>query len=572
MAEEKMKTVLGRRTFVAGALATSAIEALSACGRKDSGVKPAAEGEQAASDQAGAPAQGGATQGGTIKVFITNPASIDPFNLQEDQGTSVGNALFDALTYFDYTDQKLKPLACESWEANDDATQFTFHLREGAKFHNGDPVTAKDFKYAWERICNPKTTTQPSVIAYHLASVKGYDEMIAGSGTSLDIETPDDLTLVVNLNAPYADFAYVAAHPALAPVPSGGAAEDFDKFFLAPIGNGPFKMEGEWVDSQYIKVVRFDDYYGEKALVDGVDFMIYKDPQTAFTEFEAGTLDLTEIPVGRIGEVSEKYGVSDDGYTVNPGKQVLNGEETSTYYLATNCKDDVFSNVDVRKGVSYAINRQAICDTIFEGSRVPADGIVPPGIDGYKEGAWESSHYDVEKAKAALDAAGYPDNGGSRGLSFTLQANSGGGHEEIMQLIQSDLKSVGIEADIQTQEWAAYLQSLQAGDYQIGRLGWVADYAIMDNFLFPLFYTDNGDNRSQYSNPEVDKLLTEARQTVDNFERVNKFREADKLISQDMPVIPLMFYRHTKVGSKRLNNLYVGPTKLINFTKAWLSE
>ncbi|MDO5044224.1 MAG: ABC transporter substrate-binding protein [Coriobacteriia bacterium] len=570
------KKFIGRRGFVAGALATSAIAALSACGKKGDPAPaapagdekaPAEEGKQPAAQESGA-----ATQGGTLKIYRTNPASIDPFNAQEDQGISVVYALFDTLTNFDFEAGELKPLACESWEANEYATQFTFHLIDGAKFHNGDPVTAQDFKYAWERICNPKTTDSPSVIAYHLAPVKGYDEMVAGQADALDIECPDDLTLVVNLSASYADFPYVVSHPALSPVPSGGAAEDFQKFFLAPVGNGAFKMDGEWVDGQYIKVVRNEDYHGEKPLIDGIDFMIFKDLQTAFTEFEAGNIDITDIPTGRIGELSQRYGVSDDGYVANPGKQVINGEETSTYYLAVNCQDPAVEDKLVRQGLSLAINRQAISDTLFEGSRVPADGIVPPGIDGYKEGAWEYSKYDVEAAKAKLDEAGLKEEGGKRDLNITLVCNSGSGHEDIMQLIQSDFEKIGVAADIQTQEWAAYLDALQNGDYQIGRLGWVADYPIMDNFLFPLFFTGAGDNRSQYSNPEVDDLMNKARQTVDAAERIALFQEADKMIAEDMPLIPVMFYRHTQIASRRVNNLYFGPTKLMNFNKVWLSE
>lgn len=571
MADEKiLNSQIGRRAFVTGAVATGAMVALSGCGKKsDSGSAGTSEKSDAPAGEKGAD---GAVGGGSLKFYINNPASIDPFNAQETEGMQVVHALYDTLTAYDFQNEKLVPLACESYESNDSADTFTFHLKKGAKFHNGDPVTAKDFKFAWERICNPKTAEKPSVISYHLGAVKGYQDMLDGKAEALEgVQCPDDNTLVVSLSEPFADFPFVVTHPALSPVPSGGAASDFQAFFTAPVGNGPFMMDGQWVDGQYIKVKRFDDYYGEKPKVDGVDFMIFKDPKTAFTEFEAGNLDFANIPTGRIGATQEKFGVSEDGYTANPGKQCFNGAETSTYYLAMNCKDQKFSNKDFRIAVSYAVNRQAICDTIFEGSRIPADGVVPPGVAGYKEGLWEHSKYDVEKAKEYFEKAGYPADK-LKDAGFTLVCNSGGGHEEIMQLVQADLGALGIPVDIQTQEWAAYLKELQAGNYQIGRLGWVADYPIMENFLYPLFYTDNGDNRSQYSNPEIDKKIIESRKITDDAKRIQSFQEIAKTVGEDMPVLPIMFYRHTHVASKRVNNLYFGPTHLAALDKCWLSE
>lgn len=567
MAKELLPN-LNRRQFVAGSLATGALLALAGCGKKtsDKGAGGSAAG-------AGNGAKG-AVEGGTLKFYINNPASIDPYNAEESEGTQVINSLFDALTFYDYNAEKLKPLACESWETNEDATQFTFHLRKGATFHNGDPVTSKDFKYAWERIVNSKTNpSKPSSVNYHLASVAGYDELSTKGEGELKVETPDDLTLIVHLSAPNADFPFICAHPALSPVPSGGAAQDFNAFFVAPVGNGPFRMEGKWEDGQYIQVRRYDDYYGTKAKLSGIDFIVQKSPDTAFTEFEAGNLDYTDIPSGRFKETLEKYGeAEDDGYLTNPGHQTLTGGELSTYYMVCNVNDPVMSNLEIRKAYSYAVNRQAICDTIFEGTRKPADNVVPPGINGYEAGAWAECVYDKDKANKTLDAAGFPMKGEYRDISFTLSCNSGSNHEQIMQLIQADLKAVGIKSDLEVIEWATYLDKLKNHEYQTGRLGWLADYPIMDNYLFPLFFTGNADNRSGFSDPEVDKGILEARTIADTHDRVTRLREVNRKVAAQLPVIPLFFYRHSMVTSKRVNNLYCGPTKLCDFTSCWISE
>ncbi len=161
--------MMGRRAFVGGTLATGALAALAACGKKG-----------------GSDAGSGAAGGATINFYINNPVCIDPYNTQESEGTQVEFQLFDSLTTYDFEAKELKGLVADSWEANDDATQFTFHLKSGTKFHNGETVTSKSFKYGWERICNPETNPgSPSVISYHLSFVKGYDEMLDGSATEL---------------------------------------------------------------------------------------------------------------------------------------------------------------------------------------------------------------------------------------------------------------------------------------------------------------------------------------------------------------------------------------------------
>ena len=564
MKNEFHQPVVGRRAFVGGTLAASSLAFLAACGKKDA---PAAGSSETTS-----------TGGAILNYYINTPVCIDPYNVQEDQGTQVEFQLFDSLMKYDFEAEELKPLACESFEASDDATKFTFHLIEGAKFHNGDPVTAEDFKRGWTRLVSPKSPIQsdrgPSQIAYHLSQVKGYDELAAGDADDfVGITCPDDLTLVVELSAAYADFPYVCSHPALAPVPAA-AEEDASNFYLAPIGNGAFMMKPgtKWEDGQYIDLVRFDDYYGDKAKIDGIHFGIQKDIETAYKEFQAGNFDVADVPTAQIDAAKADRGEAEDGYTMGDGGRMLLGAEPSTYYLVCNTTVEPFNNADFRKGVSLAINREAICKSIFKGTRTPADGIVPPGMDGYREGAWEYSAYDVDKANEFLDKVA-PMNGDSRGIEMVLSYNQDGGHKEIMESVIGDLAKVGITATSDTPEWSALLSKYDNMDFQIGRLGWVADYPIMDNFLYPLFHSDSlgGDNKSGYSNPEVDKLIEEARTIVDDAARVAKMQEADALIGADLPVIPLMFYTHTLVGSDRVKSLYIDPQKKAYLARAELN-
>lgn len=505
-------------------------------------------------------------EGGTFSYYINEPAFIDPVNLQESEGTQVGQVLFDSLVTFDPITMEAKPAAAETWESNDDATVWTFNLVKDAKFHDGTPVTAKDFKYAWERISNPDNGSE---ISYHLGAVKGYDEMQAGTATELEgVKVIDDYTLEVTLSYGFADFEYVVGHPALAPVPA--AAVEAGNFGDMPVGNGPFKMVEPWAHDQYVKVEKFDDYYGDPAHIDAIDFKIFADEDTAFLEFQAGNVDFTSIPSGQIQTTIDQVGKSPDGYTLNPGEQVSLGTELATYYLVVNNNADVLKDPKVRAAISLAIDRQAICTTIFEDTREPATGIVPDGIFGFQEDGFKYAKHDVEEAKKMLADAGYPEGKGFPEL--TLSFNSGAGHEDIMQLIQSDLAAVGIKAELGGIEWAQYLDKLDAKDYQIGRLGWIADYPIMDNFLYPLFKSDSGDNYVGYNNPDVDAKLEKARTTVDDEARIDLYREIEKQVGEETPLIPLMFYRHRHVASDRVLDGVYSANGLFDFANVWLEQ
>jgi peptide/nickel transport system substrate-binding protein/oligopeptide transport system substrate-binding protein len=523
-------------------------------------------------------------KGGTLSYYIGEPAYIDPYNTQESEGTQVEQALFDSLTEIDplHPDVVL-PAAATTWTVNANATVWTFKLNPADKFHDGTPVTAKDFIYAWNRIANPKTiNTQtkkgdPSVISYHLAPVQGYDAVQAGKATQMSgLKAVDDLTLQVTLTKPFADWDYVVAHPALAPVPQkyveGGVDYNGTKvpFGEMPVGNGPFKMSKPWSHNQEIDVVANGDYYGTKPYIDGVAFKIYKTPETAFVDFQGGNLDFTQIAEGQVKATEAKYGLSTDGYTVEPGHQVLLGAENAVYYLILNNNNKFLANPKLRKALSLAVNRQAICDVVFEGTREPADNIVPPGIAGYQKGAWKDSHYDMAAAKVALADAGYP---GGKGLpTFKLSFNSDGGHEPIMKLVQADLKAIGVNTTFDSADFPTYLKELDAGQHQIARLGWIADYPIMDNFMYPIFDSKSADNKSFYKNPAVDAGILQARAIVDPAARIAKYQEVNNIIQAANPVVPLMFYRHHHVGSERVHDLVYSAQGLTDFTKVWLTN
>ena len=535
-------TKITRRAFVGGSLAASALAALAACGQKNAGT-------------AGSSSSGDAASGNTLSFYINDPVAIDSYNLQESEGTQVGAELFDSLLTWDFDKKEPVPSAAEKYEVSEDGLTYTFTLTD-AKFHNGDKVDAASFKRGWERLVDPNMET-PSDIGYHLAPVAGYQDMVDKKAKEITgLVAKDDKTFVVTLSAPMADFPAVCCHPGLAPVPEA-ATKDPKTFLTAPIGNGPFKMkEGtKWESGQYIDLVRNDDYYGEKAKLDGIHYSIQKDPKTAYREFEGGNIDFTSIPTGQLKKTAEKYGESEDGYTATPKHQTLFGVEMSTYYLAVNLEDETMQNKDLRHAISLAIDRQSIVDTLYEGKRIPATCIFPPLIDSDPANDWKwcPAKPDTEQAKKIIQDAGL------EGTEVTLNYNSGGSHEDLMTTVQSNLEAIGLKVKQDAKEWAAYLDSLTNGEYQLGRLGWIADYPTMDNFIYPNFYSTADNNYSKYNNPEVDKAIDEARQIQDETERKAKYREINQMIADDLPIIPIMWYAHLHVASQRVKTLYYNP-------------
>ncbi|WP_251157834.1 peptide ABC transporter substrate-binding protein [Caniella muris] len=529
-----------RRTFLTGCALASGLVALSGCKKSD-----------------GASAGEG---GGKLSYFITNPPSIDPFNAQDVAGCMVARQLFDPMCTYDFDKQELVPCAGESWSSNDDGTVWTFKVKEGNTFHNGETVDAEAFKRAWNRLCSPKTSDSPSVVSYYLKLVKGYEDVVSGKADELaGVSCPDQYTLQVELSEPFMDFPMITSIMPTAPVPKA-ALDDFQTFFRAPIGNGPYTMDGQWEDGQYINLKTYEDYKnGDKPKIGQLTFNIQKDVETGYREFQAGNVDICDIPTAQVKGAHEQYGVSEDGYTITPGKQCLDGDQPSTYYLVLNLKDPAMADVNLRRAISLAIDRQTICDSVLQGTRLPATNLCPPPCRGYEEGQWAWCKYDPDQATAILDQYYPKDASGSRGVKVTLMYNVDGSHKEIMEAVQGNLNQVGIDVEQSTLEWASYLTKLQSGDFQMGRNGWVAEYPSIDNFLYSLLYTGNADNLSGYSNQQVDDLIMEARATKDDDRRYQLLQEANKIAGDDVPMVPLFYYKFAKVGSSRISHAYLSP-------------
>lgn len=550
-----------RRRFLAGGLASVALSALSACGTTQDDA-------QGSADIAARP----------FTLSITPPASIDPYNAVDQGSLVVVWQLFDSLTAYDFSSGALTCLAAERYEMSDDATEFTFYLRD-ATFHSGETVVAADFKRAWERIVNPQsaaaTASGASGLAYLLSLVEGYDALATGEADELaGVTCPDDQTLKVTLRTPYADFPYVVAHPALGPVPAA-AEDDVQAFAQQPIGNGAFMLAGAWDGtSSSIDLARYEGYHGTAASIDAAYLLLDVDTDEAFQSFQTGDLDVARCPIDEARTVSSSLGTSEDGRTISPGNRFVCSTQLATSMLVCNCSVEPLDDTYLRRAISLAIDRDYLCDTIYRGTCIAADGVVPPPVSGYREGAWPFAAFDRAQAVDVLDATYPVGEDDTRGLTIHVLYNEDGGHGEVMDAIVSNLDDVGIACELEGVGLDELYERLAQGDFEVARLDWTADAPIMDAVLFPLFFSGNIDatNYARYQDEQVDQELAQARAEADEDARLTLYQDIDDTVGHDCPVIPLMYPAQSFAAAERVEELTIDPQGRIDLASASLVE
>jgi len=499
------------------------------------------------SDDGGTAVDGGGAGGELIDLgtFVGDPAEhIDPaLNVTLD-AYQVVNALYDGLTEIDYTDPakpEVKPLVAESYQANADATVWTFKVRKGQKFSNGEEIKPSSFVRAWERASNPDFAGDYS---YLFNFIKGGAEKLDGSADKLEGLVGDDaaMTLTVTLSAPYSNFATVAGFQIFAPMPAAvdklSDQAEWENGLM--IGNGPYKL-GAPRNDQEIVLVRNDEWTGDvngkkwPDRISKITFKVSADPDTAYNAFEAGEGDTASIPSGRAKEADQNYATT------------MNVDIAGVYYFEVNQTDPVVGgpkNVALRRAISLAIDRDAINEAVYDGTRTNATGVTPAGIPGYKAGLCKICTFDKAAAQKAFDE--WKAAGNSLSAPIKIQFNAGAGQEDVVQIVVDNLKAIGIQAQGDPRPTETYFSELAEGACQVCRAGWYADYPTYDNFMYDLFHSDaiGGNNHGQYSNPEFDKLVDEAKQTVDPAKQAALFQKAeDMLINTDAGVFPINFYK-----------------------------
>jgi len=494
-------------------------------------------------------------EGGTLidgaQLQADNLTSYDPGQVQTLDESQITTAVYDGLTEFDYTDKEnpvLKPQVASKWESNADATEYTFTIKPGQTFSNGDPVLPSSFKYAWNR--NGQADFA-SPYGYLINYVKGGKDLQDGTITDLGgaiVADDTAMTLKVTLEAPQADFPAIVSHPFFGPLPEKVVSQLTDQTQwnkMIMIGNGPFKMEAP-ANEQQVVLVRNDSWAGDvygntKAKLDKIIFKVSKDVQSGYTDFESGNTDTATIPPGQFGPAQQNYG------------NTVKSPTLGAYFFDFGFTDPQIGgdkNVLLRQAISQAIDREQINDKVYEGTRNLSTGVTPPGIPGFKADICKYCTFDQAAAQKAFDD--WKAAGNSLSGPITLDYNTGAGHEDVVAIVQDNLKAIGIETNTNPVS-QKYFGTMADGGCHVCRAGWYADYPTYGNFMFDLYSTASlgGNNNGSFSDPKFDALVNQAQAQPDDTKRAELYQQAeDYLLNTAIATIPINWYTGDQVFNK----------------------
>ncbi|HYN29787.1 MAG TPA: ABC transporter substrate-binding protein [Dermatophilaceae bacterium] len=493
-----------------------------------------------------------AKTGGEITVRGCNPQNpLVPTNTNETCGGNVLDAIFARLVHYNSDDASPENDLAESIETSDNQN-FTVKLKPGQKFADGTPITSKSFVDAWNYGAYGPNAQLNS---YFFEPIEGSKDVACPdeeckakpkTDKMSGLAVVDDTTFTIKTSSKVSNLPVRLGYSAFAPLPDSFFA-DPKAFGEKPIGSGPYKLDS-WAKNQAIVVSKNPNYAGKfSGKVDKITFKIYQDPDAAYNDVIANQLDVTDdVPTSAL--IDDKY--KTDLPDRNLQREV--GGNTSINLPPVKV-DPTYENPKLRHAISMAINRDEIVKQIFNGSRTPATGWVPPGVDGYKAGACgEYCTFDAAKAKAAFDEAG-----GYKG-TMTLTYNADQAHKDWTEATCNSIKNaLGVDCQAKGVVDFATFRAQITDRKQKGmfRTAWQMDYPSIENFLAPIYGTGAGSNDGDYSNPEFDKKLTEAA-AAPSLEAANKlYQEAEALLKEDMPAIPMWYTKRTLGWSDKVANV-----------------
>lgn len=449
---------------------------------------------------------------------------------------------------------EIVPAMAESWNVSEDGKTYTFHLREGITWSNGEPVTASDFAYSWKRILSPETAAPNASKMFVIAGAEDYF-MGESSQEEVQIDVIDEQTLEVTLIEATPHFIELTArqvifypvHQATVEANDSWATEAGDTF----VSNGPFIFT-EWNHSGDYRIVKNPNYWDAETVdVDEVYVRIIADANTANMNFMSGELDFIGIPFNTIPtEAIEAYRVDD---------QLKVTEIGATYMYKLNTTDEVMQNKNIRKALAYAINREELIKNIAKGEQIPAKGAVAPTVAGFEDDRhyFEDAAYDAAREHLAigLEELGVAD---ASELPVVIQTNANDSHMAIAQFIQNEwTRELGLQPTIETAEINVHFDSMAQLNYQMGRVGPTVDYNAAHAFLEPYYAATTGGNWTGWENPEFQAILDKVTTITDTDEQYQLYLEAEQIMMDEMPFIPIYHYSNPQVVSDSVQGLFV---------------
>ena len=490
-----------------------------------------------------------------LNLWDTGPITLDPAISSDQSSHTYVTQIFSGLVRLDDR-LEVVPDIDETWEKSQDSTTYTFHLRHGVKFHSGREVRASDFKYSWERACDPDTGSQTA--ATYLGDIVGAKDMLAGKAKGISgVKVIDDYILEVTIDAPKAYFLSKLTYPTAFVVDRANVESGKD-WWRQPNGTGPFKLT-EWEKDQLLILERSQTYYGEPAKLKQVVFHLLAGMPMAM--YESGQIDVTAVYIDYIDLVEDETSPFHDELAITP--------ELSFYYIGFNTAKAPFDDINIRRAFCYAVDKERIARLTLRGMVKDAKGILPPGMPGYNE-QLEGLDYDAEGANELISASSYGDVSNLLPITITVSGYGNNIPDYLGAIIQEWQQNLGIEVSVRQLEPEDFLYNLRQEKDDMFILGWVADYPDPHNFLDNLFYTGSENNHFEYSNPELDALLDRAAVEQDSGARLVMYQQAEQMVVEEAPCLPLWFgtnyilvkpyvqgYKLNPLGLPDLSQVYV---------------
>ena len=480
----------------------------------------------------------------------TEPASLDPHIATGVPEHHIMSSVMEGLVLKDRKSLEPRPGVAESWTISDDGRVYTFKLRDDARWSNGDPHIANDYVWSWWRALQPALGNQYAYMLFPIKNAKRYYDRETEDFGDVGVKALDQRTLQVTLTNPTPYFLQLLDHYSLFPVHQatiekfGNADQRGTRWSYEGnlVSNGPFKLD-EWKINRHITVTRNLHYWdNDNVALNGIVFKPVENTVTEERMFRAGQLHVTSnVPADKIST-----------YRKSNSTELKIAPYLGTYFYRLNIKTPQLQDRRVRRALGMAIDREKLVENITKGGQIPAYTMTPPGTMGYYPKS--TLAFDPEGAKNLLSEAGYPNGEGFPAIEILYNTNEG--HRKIAVALQEMWKDyLNIDIKLLNQEWKVYLATESAGDYQISRGGWIGDYVDPNNFL-DMFLCGGGNNRTGWCNEEYDRLILEVAPSQSSHEeRLAVFQQAETMLLDDMPIIPVYTYTSVKLVDSSVENL-----------------
>ena len=465
------------------------------------------------------------------------PQGLDPHVVTGVPENHLIRALFEGLAVKNPITLEPEPGVAERWTFNEDRSVITFYLNPNAKWSNGEQVTADDFVWSWNRALHPETGNLYAYMLYPVKNAEAYAKGDVSEFSEVGVKALDETTLQVTLNAPTPYFIQLmdhystfAVHPETL-LKFGKMTDRFTPWTRVGniVSNGAFVLE-DWALNRHIKMIKNQEYWDkDNVSLNGVVFYPTENEVSEERMFRVEQLHRTEgVPLDKVPV-----------YRAIPESPYMQDPYLGTYYYLVNTDRPPVDDVRVRQALSMSLDREQLARTVMQEVVIPAYSITPPGTLGYQPP--KLFDFDPEKARQLLAEAGYPNGEGWPGLDIIYNTNEA--HRKIAVAVQQMWKKyLNVDITISNQEWKVYLNAVSQRDFQVARRGWIGDYVDPNNFL-DLFITDGGNNNTGFANDYYDEMILQlAPRAPTEEERFAIFHEAETLLMQQMPIIPIYTY------------------------------